>query len=360
MDAVFENNFQSFRAFYDGIKDARLRITRKQAKEFYDRQQTTQVFKRPRDKGPFIPIRCPYGVGCLQADLLDVARLSSHNYGVKFLLNIVDVKSRFAWSFPLNNKKPESVLPHLKKAFADVQRLHPNHSMTFTTDEGSEFKGVVSKFLATKGIKHYSSTNKTNTSLVERFHQNIWNYIKKKIEISKSFQFLEAIKAYLKFYNNDIHSNLDGSSPNDVFKNNILIGDVPIAKSSLKIGDLVRIAKDRNLFDKKSFELQFSRAVYQIVGQKGFRFQLKNVDSGNILQTMHLERSLMKVKSPLNVDNTLDVKTKKLNKTNQVNRRNKRETAFQLDEGERRRLQPQGRRKITKPIRFRGDGINFF
>jgi len=57
--------------FYNTLKEEGVNATKKQVKEYLDKQKVNQVFKKPnRD---YIPIKCPLGtVGCIQADLLDI------------------------------------------------------------------------------------------------------------------------------------------------------------------------------------------------------------------------------------------------------------------------------------------------
>ena len=52
---------------------------------------------------------------CIQADLMDISRFKHHNSYYTFLLNIVVVDSRYAFSFPLKTKKPSDVVIPLKK-----------------------------------------------------------------------------------------------------------------------------------------------------------------------------------------------------------------------------------------------------
>ena len=65
------------------------------------------------------------------ADLVDVSNISEDNDNVKFLLNIIDVYSRYSWSIPLKNKSSKSVL----EAFKCIKTTPKN----LWTHEGKEF-----------------------------------------------------------------------------------------------------------------------------------------------------------------------------------------------------------------------------
>ena len=44
------------------------------------------------------------------ADLVDMQAFSKHNDGVKYLLNVIDVFSKYAWSVPLIDKMGKSMI----------------------------------------------------------------------------------------------------------------------------------------------------------------------------------------------------------------------------------------------------------
>ena len=62
-----------------------------------------QEINRKKNK-TFTPITALHFLDNLQADLIDVTRLSDHNNKVKFLFCIIDVFSRYSWVFSLQNK----------------------------------------------------------------------------------------------------------------------------------------------------------------------------------------------------------------------------------------------------------------
>lgn len=86
-----------------------------------------------------------------EADLADVQHLSEHNNGIKFLLVIVDVFSRFLWVRPLKDRKAKSVI----RAFKDVL-TGPRRPQAIRTDKGSEFYNRFLKSISkTKKLRHY-------------------------------------------------------------------------------------------------------------------------------------------------------------------------------------------------------------
>ncbi len=66
------------------------------------------------------------------ADLVDMSNLKNK---INFLLNVIDIYSRYAWSIPLKNKSKESLLKEFESIIDDTGR----HSDKLWVDEGSEF-----------------------------------------------------------------------------------------------------------------------------------------------------------------------------------------------------------------------------
>ena len=145
-----KNGFMNMRNLYLRQKELGHKYSMEQIRKFYNNQEVNQIYKRPPKIKSYNKIVSPFQqIGTIQADLMDVSKLRGHNNMTKYLLNVVDVYSRYAWSFPLTNKKPETILPHIKKVVNDVKKTSEEKikKFTFTFDNGSEFKGVVSNYL---------------------------------------------------------------------------------------------------------------------------------------------------------------------------------------------------------------------
>lgn len=71
-----------------------------------------------------------------QADLMDMQSLSEFNDSYKYVLVIIDIFSRFAWTHPLKSKKSQEVIGALRKTYEDTK----NRCRYFVTDRGSYAK----------------------------------------------------------------------------------------------------------------------------------------------------------------------------------------------------------------------------
>ena len=89
-----------------------------------------------------------------------MGKFSKWNNGVRYLLMVIDVFSKFGWIEPLKNKKGETVV----KAFKNILKKGRKPKYLWS-DEGVEFynKGFKT-LLEEEGIKLYSTENEKKSS----------------------------------------------------------------------------------------------------------------------------------------------------------------------------------------------------
>ena len=69
------------------------------------------------------------------ADLVEMQKYSKWNKGLKYLLMVIDVFSKYGWIIPLKDKKTESV----SLAFDTIFKKSKRKPEKLWTDKGSEF-----------------------------------------------------------------------------------------------------------------------------------------------------------------------------------------------------------------------------
>ena len=69
------------------------------------------------------------------ADIADMQLISKSNKVIKFLLSVIDIFSKYAWVFPLKDKKGETIVNAFQKVL-DKPKRKPNR---IWVDKGSEF-----------------------------------------------------------------------------------------------------------------------------------------------------------------------------------------------------------------------------
>ena len=90
--------------------------------------------------------------------------LSKYNKGIKFLLCVIDIFSKYAWVVPLKDKKGVNIVAALQSILKQPNRK-PNK---IWVDKGSEFYNAsFEKWLRDNDIVMYSTHNEGNLLLLK-------------------------------------------------------------------------------------------------------------------------------------------------------------------------------------------------
>ena len=99
-------------------------------------------------------------------DLGDTQLISKHNKGIRYLLCVIDLFSKYAWVAPLKDKKGVSTV----NAFQSVLKKSNRKRNKIWLDQGSEFyNNVFKKFLKDNDISMYSTYDEGKSVVPERF-----------------------------------------------------------------------------------------------------------------------------------------------------------------------------------------------
>ena len=100
------------------------------------------------------------------ADLAGMQLISKFNKGIRFLLCIIDIYSKYAWVILLKDEKGVTNTNAFQK-FLDELKRKPNK---IWINKGSEFYNrSIKSCLETNDIEMYSTRNEGKSVLVERF-----------------------------------------------------------------------------------------------------------------------------------------------------------------------------------------------
>ena len=171
-------------------------------------------------------------------DLADMQLISIYNKGIRYLLCVIYLFSRYAWVIPLKNKKGESIVEGFKKILDDSNRKLNKISL----DHGSEFyNNKFKSFLKENDIEMYSTFNKGKSVVAERFMVTA-------IGENVYFNDLDDI---VDKYNNTVHSSIKIKRKDVADDSLVECSEETNEKDpKFKIGDNVRISKCKNIFAK--------------------------------------------------------------------------------------------------------------
>ena len=102
-----------------------------------------------------------------QIDLCDMSQLKEYNNGMRYMLTVIDVFSKFAFAKPHCNKRGPTVLNALYDILEESNRIPTK----IQSDAGTEFTNKGLKVaLQQLGIKYYVTFSENKASVVERFN----------------------------------------------------------------------------------------------------------------------------------------------------------------------------------------------
>lgn len=156
-----------------------------------------------KNKSKQKPITSGFPFERIQIDLVDLSRYESENDGFKFLLNVIDVYSKFAFSIPLKNKSGEAVL-------REMERLCLNFGFPkiLQCDNGKEFinKNILEFWEQNKVIVKRSRPRHPQTNgQVERFNQTLTRWLSKNVS-GDNKRYINNLQKIVFEYNKTEHS----------------------------------------------------------------------------------------------------------------------------------------------------------
>ena len=175
--------------------------------------------------------------------------LSRCNKGIRFLLCVVDIFSKYAWVVPLKDKKGITI----DKAFQSILKQSNRKTNKIWVGKGSEFyNAYFKKWLQDNDIVMYSTHNEGKSVAAERFIRTLKSKIYKYITSISKNVYINKLGDIVDEYNNTYHNTIK-MKPTDV-KDNTYINTskkIHYKDPKFKVGDRVRISKYKNIFDKR-------------------------------------------------------------------------------------------------------------
>ena len=174
--------------------------------------------------------------------------LSRKNKGIKYILCVIDLYSKYAFVIPLKDKKGTNIV----KAFNKIIKQSNRKSNKIWVDQGGEFyNNVFEKWLPDNDINMYSTYNEGKSVVAERFIRTLQNKLYKHMTATGKKVYYDVLDDLVNEYNNTKHSTIK-MKPIDVGDNNkrVSIDEHNEKDSRFKVGDRVRISRCKNIFAK--------------------------------------------------------------------------------------------------------------
>ena len=193
-------------------------------------------------------------------DLADMQLLSKYNKGIRFLLCVIDIFSKYAWVAPLKDKKGMGIV----KAFQRILKQSNSKPNEIWVDKGSEFyNAYFKKWLRDNNIVMYSTHNEGKSVVAERLIRTLKSRKNYVTSISKNV-YIDKLDDIVDEYNNTYHTTIK-MKPIDVKDNTYINTSKEISNKDpkFKVGDHVKISKYKNIF-ARGYMPNWSEEVFVI------------------------------------------------------------------------------------------------
>jgi len=224
---------------------------------------------------------------------------SNVNKGFRYMLNVIDVFSKFAWSIPLKDKTGKVTLDGFKQIVKESGRI-PKY---IWVDEGKEFYNkYMNEWLKENDITRYSTHGEHKSVVAERWNRTLKANMWKRFTAENTRNWIDMIDKLVYEYNNTKHRTIKMTpteaskkeNEETVFENiNIPLKIKNIQK--FKVGDTVRISRIKGLFEK-GYLPNWSEEIYTVCEVKNtvpFTYILKDT-SGDIISGSFYNEELQK------------------------------------------------------------------
>ena len=147
--------------------------------------------------------------------------LNKYNKGIRFLLRVIDIFSKYAWVVPLKDKKGVSIV----KAFQSILKQSNRKPNKIWVDKDSEFYNAsFKKWLQDNDTVMYSTHNKEKSVVAERFIRTLKSKIYKHMTSISKNVYIDKLDNIVNEYNNAYHTTIK-MKPIDVKDNTYINTD---------------------------------------------------------------------------------------------------------------------------------------
>ena len=202
------------------------------------------------------------------ADLVEMGSLSEWNEGVRYLLMVIDIFSKYGWIQMLKNKKGESVAEAFKSIFREGRK-----PKKLWIDKGKEFwNKEVKAVMDANGVERYSTENEEKSAVVERWNRTIKERMWKMFSARNEMIYVDKLQDILVSYNHTKHSSIgmtpvQASRPKNERKVFAKLYEKELWRKrklpKFKVGDKVRITVKKKNFEK-GFTPKWTEEVFVV------------------------------------------------------------------------------------------------
>ena len=195
-------------------------------------------------------------------DTVSMVRYEKSNSGYKYILILIDILSRYAWTHPLKTLTGKEMTRALKITITKKPQK-------IRVDSGSEFaNSQVKSYLKSKGIDIFHTLNEKKANYAERFIQTLKTKITKYLQHNKTFKWVKILPKITESYNRTYHRSIKMTPASAMQKDdaNLWVAQYDPKPKTVKkeyknsprsashylfkLGDKVKLTYNRSTFDR--------------------------------------------------------------------------------------------------------------
>ena len=271
------SQFTSIKALHDAVKNKGITIN--DVKEFINKQESHQIFKKPTRIRHYFPIVAKYKFEILQIDLIDMSNLSRANHGYKYLITAVDVFSRYAFIIPIKNKEANTIIDAIKYF---IEKTSPR---IVSTDLGSEFiSDAFRKLMSRQGtdINYVDVGDHKKLGIVDRFVRTLRQKINMYMEQHNTSNYIDVLNNIVYNYNHAYHTGIKKipsevkEQDEDIIKlTNQKYNKAKQEETKFYKNDKVRYIINLKAFEKRSLP-HWSKTIHSVIEEFSHSYKLDN------------------------------------------------------------------------------------
>jgi hypothetical protein len=222
---------------------------------------------------------------------VEMQEWNKENKGYRYMLNVIDVFSKYAWSVKLLDKTATAVLTAFKN-ITETSNRKPKH---IWVDQGKEFYNKqMDQWLKENDIIRYSTFGEHKSAVVERFNRTLKEKMWKKFTANNTRNWIDMLDDLLLQYNNTKHSStkLTPTQASNTSKKELLNNfECNSGTPKFKIHDKVRISRIKGIFEK-GYLPNWSEEIFEIVRIKStipFTYVLKDTNDEELAGSFYEE-----------------------------------------------------------------------
>lgn len=270
--------FMSLDKFKRKVAEAGHHPTNKQLKDFLDHQLTVQLNKQTKLPSTYSTywvhnIRDNY-----QIDLMVYDRFPFNNY--KYILCVIDIKSRYAQAEPLTNRSMPSIIEALKKICEHMG--WPKGISADREFDKTAIKNLFNQHAGGNATFQFSDPEQIHKNpIVERWHRTLAGRLQKWRASKPGLRdWPNILPKIVEAYNNSYHRNIY-AKPIDIWEGRDYNRQPKIeVDTTFNLGDRVRYRLERGPL-RKGDRITYSKEVYIVHNKIGKRFELIDLQ-GNV------------------------------------------------------------------------------